>query len=67
MDCDVIRPRALGKFRDLLGAVAKSPTMLFYLDNWQSGVDSLHANMLEAPIDSRRALPPKLILFLKNF
>src|SRR5215217_6535398 len=29
---DVIRPRALGKFRDLLEAVAKSPAMLFYLD-----------------------------------
>ena len=33
---DAIRPRALGKFRDLLGAVAESPAMLFYLDNWQS-------------------------------
>ncbi|MBI1864840.1 MAG: DUF1800 domain-containing protein [Nitrospirae bacterium] len=33
---DVIRPRALGKFRDLLGAVAESPAMLFYLDNWMS-------------------------------
>ena len=37
---DVIRPNALGKFRTLLGAVAKSPAMLFYLDNWQSQVDS---------------------------
>jgi len=36
----VIRPRALGKFRDLLGAVAKSPAMLFYLDNWESAADS---------------------------
>jgi uncharacterized protein (DUF1800 family) len=33
---DVIRPRVLGKFRDLLGATAESPAMLFYLDNWQS-------------------------------
>jgi uncharacterized protein (DUF1800 family) len=33
---DVIRPRAFGKFRDLLGATAASPAMLFYLDNWQS-------------------------------
>ena len=33
---DVIRPRALGKFRDLLEATAKSPAMLFYLDNWES-------------------------------
>jgi len=41
-DRDVIRPHALGKFRDLLGAVAHSPAMLFYLDNWQSAADSLH-------------------------
>ncbi len=33
---DVIRPRALGKFEDLLLATAKSPAMLWYLDNWQS-------------------------------
>src|SRR5262249_27229014 len=33
---DVIRPHVLGKFRDLLGATAKSPAMLFYLDNWMS-------------------------------
>jgi uncharacterized protein (DUF1800 family) len=35
-DRDVIRPNSLGEFRDLLGAVAHSPAMLFYLDNWQS-------------------------------
>ena len=33
---NVIRPRALGKFEDLLMATAKSPAMLFYLDNWMS-------------------------------
>jgi uncharacterized protein (DUF1800 family) len=33
---DVIRPHVLGKFRDLLGASAKSPAMLFYLDNFRS-------------------------------
>src|SRR6185503_10866224 len=53
-DRDVIRPRALGKFRDLLGAVAKSPQMLFYLDNWQSGVDALHPNIDEERIEARR-------------
>lgn len=38
---DVIRPHALGKFKDLLMATAKSPAMLFYLDNWMSvGPDS---------------------------
>ena len=31
-----IRPHALGKFEDLLVATAKSPAMLFYLDNWLS-------------------------------
>ena len=33
---DVIRPHVLGRFRDLLGATAKHPAMLFYLDNWLS-------------------------------
>ncbi len=33
---DVIRPHALGKFRDMLVATAESPAMLFYLDNWTS-------------------------------
>lgn len=33
---DAIRPYALGKFRDLLHAVARHPAMLFYLDNWQN-------------------------------
>jgi len=33
---DVIRPNVLGTFRDLLGATAQSPAMLFYLDNWLS-------------------------------
>jgi uncharacterized protein (DUF1800 family) len=37
---DVIRPRVFGKFRDLLGAVAESPAMLFYLDNWQSAAEA---------------------------
>ena len=33
---DAIRPHVLGKFEDLLAATAKSPAMLFYLDNWLS-------------------------------
>ena len=41
---EVIRPRALGKFEDLLVATARSPAMLMYLDNWQSiGPDSMAA------------------------
>jgi uncharacterized protein (DUF1800 family) len=38
---DVIRPYALGKFEDLLDAVATSPAMMLYLDNSSSvGPDS---------------------------
>ncbi len=37
-DRDAIRPFAFARFRDLLGATAHSPAMLFYLDNWQSSV-----------------------------
>jgi uncharacterized protein (DUF1800 family) len=33
---DTIRPHTMGKFQDLLIATAKSPAMLFYLDNWLS-------------------------------
>ena len=33
---EVIRPHAWGRFEDLLAATAKSPAMLFYLDNWLS-------------------------------
>ncbi len=33
---DVIQPHTLGKFKDLLTATAKSPAMLFYLDNYLS-------------------------------
>jgi uncharacterized protein (DUF1800 family) len=33
---DTIRPRIWGKFEDLLMATAKSPAMLFYLDNARS-------------------------------
>lgn len=46
-DRDVIRPNALGKFRDLLGAVAKSPAMLFFLDNWQSAADSTQPTLAQ--------------------
>ena len=46
---DVIRPRVFGKFRDLLGAVAHSPAMLTYLDNFQSTIDERYA-----PLSSRQ-------------
>jgi uncharacterized protein (DUF1800 family) len=33
---DVIQPHTMGKFKELLTATAKSPAMLFYLDNFLS-------------------------------
>ncbi len=33
---EAIRPFVFGRFRDLLGATAKHPAMLWYLDNWSS-------------------------------
>lgn len=37
---DVIRPNALGKFNDILLATAKSPAMLYYLDNFSSSASN---------------------------
>ena len=42
---DVIQPHALGKFQELVAATAKSPAMLFYLDNFLSA-DPLAAQRL---------------------
>lgn len=40
---DVIRPHVFGTFREMLEAVATSPAMLFYLDNWMSRASNLRA------------------------
>jgi len=59
---DVIRPHALGRFEDLLVATAKSPAMLFYLDNWLSvGPDSDLARgvMQHAPHKRRSHVRPR--------
>ena len=46
---NVIAPHAMGKFEDLLVATAKSPAMLFYLDNHSSiGPHSLAAERARA-------------------
>jgi uncharacterized protein (DUF1800 family) len=42
---DVIQPHAMGRFKDLVTATAKSPAMLFYLDNFLSA-DPLAAQRL---------------------
>jgi uncharacterized protein (DUF1800 family) len=39
-----IRPHVLGQFRDLLEATAKSPAMLFFLDNFESVRPDIDAN-----------------------
>jgi uncharacterized protein (DUF1800 family) len=41
---EAIRPHVLGQFRDLLEATAKSPAMLFFLDNFESVRADLDAN-----------------------
>ncbi len=45
---DVVRPRIWGRFEDLLLATAKSPAMLFYLDNARSVADPEHRPALPA-------------------
>ena len=39
-----LRPFALGRFRDLLGAVAHHPAMLRYLDNAQNAANKINEN-----------------------
>ena len=51
---DTIRPHTMGKFQDLLLATAKSPAMLFYLDNWQSA-DPLAFQRMQAMKAIRQA------------
>ena len=62
---DVIRPRALGKFEDLLEATAHSPAMLLYLDNSSSmGPDSPAAEKTKIAAarhpDKKKAAPEGL-------
>jgi uncharacterized protein (DUF1800 family) len=52
---DAIRPHAMGKFRDLLEATAKSPAMLFFLDNWLS-VDPVAWAKLQQEQQERRGM-----------
>jgi uncharacterized protein (DUF1800 family) len=46
---DVIRPNVFGKFKTLLLATAKSPAMLYYLDNFNSVASNPNANMIVNP------------------
>ena len=73
---DVLRPNALGNFKDLLIGTAKHPAMLFYLDNFQSvspnaqgpgngGQTAQNARVQEL-IRSGQPLPPQLRTRLKQ-
>jgi uncharacterized protein (DUF1800 family) len=57
---DAIRPHVLGKFRDLLEATAKSPAMLFYLDNSTSADPHAFDRLKLHPVRPRpgEKLPP---------
>src|ERR1019366_3770178 len=57
---DAIRPHVLGKFRDLLEATAKSPAMLFYLDNVSSADPRSFDRLKQHPVPARPGvnLPP---------
>jgi uncharacterized protein (DUF1800 family) len=50
---DVIQPHSMGRFKDLLTATAKSPAMLFYLDNFLSA-DPRAADRLAAQRAARQ-------------
>src|SRR5262249_46489575 len=62
---EIIRPHVLGKFRDLLEATAKSPAMLFYLDNWMSADPNgphpqmTPPRMVRGPFGGRYVVPPQ--------
>lgn len=60
---DTIRPYALGRFEDLLEAVAHSPAMLIYLDNAESvGAHSLASERFQMAAwrrpNNKRQVPP---------
>lgn len=58
---DVIRPLALGDFRTMLGATARHPAMLFYLNNAQSIADPQAPHLVELPggrLQGRNAKKP---------
>ena len=65
---EAIRPHVFDRFRDLLGATAKSPAMLFYLDNWMSADPNADVNAQrraqrnplrpQRPLQPQRPLPP---------
>jgi uncharacterized protein (DUF1800 family) len=64
---DAIRPRVFGNFRDLLGATAHHPAMLFYLDNWLSTRDQPDARELAKGRGAPRKRPAGLTGLNENY
>ncbi|MFN3426669.1 MAG: DUF1800 domain-containing protein [Candidatus Thermochlorobacter sp.] len=54
---DAIRPHVLGKFRNMLGATAKHPAMLLYLDNAQSSAPEGAPTTLSKNLERYRQNP----------
>ena len=50
---DIVAPRVLGSFRELLGATAQSPAMLFYLDNYLSADPNAFDRLRHMPAAQR--------------
>ncbi len=57
---DAIRPNSLGELRDLLGATARHPAMLLYLDNAQSAAPAEAVTTLDDELERlpRRRMRP---------
>ena len=51
-----IRPHTMGRFRDLLGATARHPAMLYYLDNWQNTAPGAPAQRASSKASTRTTL-----------
>lgn len=71
-DRDVIRPNALGNFKDLLVGTAQHPAMLFYLDNFQSISPDAQTgnnrgnNRLQKMLESGQPIPARMRENLKE-
>src|SRR5688572_8137427 len=56
-EVNAIRPHVLGKFEDLVLATAKSPAMLFYLDNHLSTAPTVQVDARRRPAANARRKP----------
>jgi uncharacterized protein (DUF1800 family) len=66
-EMNAIRPNTLGKFKDLLMATAKSPAMLFYLDNHLSAAPTPVANAALRRAAANRANAKRKVGINENY